>query len=122
MFHPDLKLPPEAIVVSKGMDPESDSYSAFQATDARSRGLKDLLNSFKVHDLFVGGLATDYCVKSSVLDALKHGLSVHVLTDAVRGVNLKPGDSKRAMDEMIAAGAKKAVSSDLSGIFQLRRA
>ncbi len=112
-FHPDLKLPPEAIIVSKGMDPASDGYSAFEATDAPGRLLGDLLHSLGIRDLFVGGLATDYCVRSSVLDALKHGLNVYVLTDAIKGVDVNSGDSQRAIDEMLACGAKRIIFSRL---------
>ena len=104
-FHPDLRLPPEAIVISKGMDPEEDSYSAFHARDERGRPLADLLAEHGVRRLYVAGLATDYCVKFSTLDARASGLDVVVLQDAIRGVDLQPGDSERAVGEMREAGA-----------------
>jgi len=104
-FHGDLKLPEQAIVVSKGMSPDADSYSAFEAEDARHRPLTDLLHELGVKRLYVGGLATDYCVKSSVLDALREGFDVEILTDAMRGVELQPGDSEKALAEMRNAGA-----------------
>ena len=117
LFHPDLKLPKETIIVSKGMDPQKDSYSAFEALDERGRTFLDLLNSLGIHDLFVGGLATDYCVKLSVLDALKYGFGVYLLTDAIKGIDVRPGDSQKAVDEMTARGAQKITSSDLSDFF-----
>ena len=104
-FHPDLKLPKETIVISKGMDPDKDSYSAFQAFDSEGTPLAELLKKRRITHLFVGGLATDYCVRVSVLDALKEGLKVTVLEDAVRGVELQSGDSKKAFDEMVRSGA-----------------
>jgi len=71
------------------------------------------LESRGVKRVFVGGLATDYCVKSTVLDALKYGFEVFLLVDAVRGVDLQPGDSERAIEEMVRRGAKKITLSDL---------
>ena len=104
-LHADLRLPPEAIVVSKGMGPEEDSYSAFEARDEEGRMLADLLTAHGVRRLYVGGLATDYCVKHSTLDGLKAGFEVVVLQEASRGVDVQPGDSERAVEEMRAAGA-----------------
>lgn len=105
-FHPGLELPPEVAVLSKGMNPaESGGYSAFEATDAEGRTLAERLRQAGVRRLYVGGLATDYCVRASVLDALRAGLTVTVIGDGVRGVDVTPGDSARALDEMKAAGA-----------------
>jgi nicotinamidase/pyrazinamidase len=104
-FHPDLRLPPEVVVVSKGMGPEEDSYSAFEARDEAGRMLGDLLADHGVRRLYVGGLATDYCVKHSALDGRAAGLEVIVLRDAIRGVDVQPGDSDRALQELQAAGA-----------------
>lgn len=105
-FHPGLKLPPGAILLYKGMDPQKDSYSAFQSEDERGMSFAKLLEAYGVVELYVGGLATDYCVRLSVLEALKRGFKVRILTDAIRGVDLKPGDSERALKEMKAKGAK----------------
>ncbi|MDD2756819.1 MAG: isochorismatase family protein, partial [Methanothrix sp.] len=68
-FHPELELPKEALVMSKGMDPEEDSYSAFHATDSSGMAFADLLKNLGVTQIYIGGLATDYCVKYSALDA-----------------------------------------------------
>ncbi len=112
-FHPELELPKEATVMSKGMNPEEDSYSAFHATDSSGRALANLLKNLGVSQIYIGGLATDYCVKYSVLDALRSGLEVFVLTDAVAGVNLQPEDSSLAMEEMARGGAKKTICEEI---------
>jgi len=106
-FHPDLKLPKETIVLSKGMDPDKDSYSAFQAVDSNGTEFFQLLKALGINEIFVGGLATDYCVKSSVLDGLKSGFKVNLLMDGIRGVNIKPKDSEEAIEEMVSRGAMK---------------
>jgi len=106
-FHPDLKLPRETIILSKGMDPDKDSYSAFQAVDSNGTEFLQLLKALGIEELFVGGLATDYCVKWSVLDALRHGFKVNLLMDVIKGVNIKPKDSEDAIEEMVSGGAKK---------------
>jgi nicotinamidase/pyrazinamidase len=112
-FHAQLGLPREAVVVSKGMDPEQDAYSAFQAEDERGTPFTSALESRGVRRLFVGGLATDYCVKATVLDARRQGLDVVVLADAVRAVDVNPGDGERAMEEMRAAGARVTTLADI---------
>jgi nicotinamidase/pyrazinamidase len=105
-FHPDLELPPQAVVVSKGSDPaELGGYSAFEGTDSQGQTLAERLQEAGVRHLYVGGLATDYCVRASVLDALKAGLDVTVIGEGIRGVDVQPGDSERAVAEMQAAGA-----------------
>lgn len=107
-FHPDLALPADTVIVSKGTDPEQDAYSAFQGEAEDGMPFAALLGERGVQRLFVGGLATDYCVKASVLDALKEGFEVVVLEDAVRAVDVTPGDGARALAEMTAAGAQLA--------------
>lgn len=99
-FADGLHLPAEAVVVSKATTAERDAYSAFDTTNLRER-----LRAAGVDRLFVGGLATDYCVKETVLDGLAAGLDVVVLTDAVRAVEIEPGDGDRAIERMRAAGA-----------------
>lgn len=106
-FHRDLALPDDAIVISKGQDPDRDAYSAFQATTKSGVPFPELLKELGIGKLYVGGLATDYCVKESVLDGLRRGLSVTLLEDTVRGVDLNPGDSEKAVDEMASAGAER---------------
>ena len=103
-FHPDLHVPRTATIVSKGMGEAEDAYSAFQARDDTGRALADLLGAQGVAHLYVGGLATDYCVKSSALDALAVGYTVTLVPDGMRPVNVQPGDGDRALAEMRAAG------------------
>jgi nicotinamidase/pyrazinamidase len=107
-FHPDLKLPLEAIIVSAGMGSDEDGYSGFLGRDDSGARLADLLRQRRVERIFVGGLATDYCVKHTVIDGLKQGFKVVLLEDAVRGVNLRPDDSKQAIEEMVRSGAEVA--------------
>jgi nicotinamidase/pyrazinamidase len=104
-FHRDLALPPEAIVVSKGIGATEDAYSGFQARADDGRPLDAVLRDAGVEHVVIGGLATDYCVRATALDALKQGYRVTVIRDAVRGVDLEPGDSGRAIAEMQSAGA-----------------
>jgi nicotinamidase/pyrazinamidase len=112
-FHPALRLPDDATIVTKGDSPASDGYSAFEGHTPTGASLVHDLREKGVTDLYVGGLATDYCVRHSVLDALKTGLDVTVLTDAVAGVDVNPGDSEKALEEMRAAGAKFALTEDV---------
>jgi len=112
-FHPDLRLQPETEIISKSTDPDREAYSGFDGTDLAQR-----LKEKGVRRVFVGGLATDYCVKNTVLDALKEGFEVVLLVDAIRGVDVKPGDSKRAVVEMVEKGADLA---DLSQIRPMKR-
>ena len=104
-FHPDLHLPAGTVVISKGMGETEDAYSAFQARNASKTPLAALLQERQVKHLFVGGLATDYCVKSSVLDGLEHGLGVTLISDGIRAVNLQPTDGEQALAEMQTRGA-----------------
>jgi nicotinamidase/pyrazinamidase len=87
------------VVVDKGQDPSADGYSGFEATL-----LEELLKAHGVDHVTIGGIATDYCVKNTALDALRLGFGVTVDREAVRGVDVEPGDSERALDEIRAAG------------------
>jgi len=106
-FHPKLRVPWGAVIISKGTIAGSEAYSAFQGTDLGKR-LKEL----GTEEVLVGGLATEYCVKESALDALVAGLKVKVLRDGVRGVNLRNDDSELALKEVVARGARLITSSD----------
>ncbi|HEX3254331.1 MAG TPA: bifunctional nicotinamidase/pyrazinamidase [Gaiellaceae bacterium] len=107
-LHPDLERAKVDVVLDKGQDPNSQGYSAFQDTR-----LGDLLRERGVDRLFVAGLATDYCVKNTVLDARREGFDVIVVEDAVRGVDVEPGDSERALEQMEAAGARLTTSDEI---------
>jgi nicotinamidase/pyrazinamidase len=111
-FHSDLALGQSAVIVSKGMEENADSYSGFDGMDAQGLGLADVLRERGVKRLLVGGLATDYCVKQTALDGLREGFEVVVLEDAVRGVNLKSEDAPRALEDMKRAGAAVRHSKD----------
>lgn len=113
-FHPGLKLPDGVVIITKGDGPDEDSYSAFDGKDHGGRTFAEALNGNGINHLYVGGLATDYCVRQTVLDALKEGLGVTVLLDAVRGVDASPGDSRQAVDEMIEKGADTTTLEELA--------
>jgi nicotinamidase/pyrazinamidase len=106
-FHPDLKLPSTTMIISKATDPNKESYSGFDGTQLSAE-----LKTQGVTRVFVGGLATDYCVKSTVLDALKLGYKTVLLLDATRGIDTTPGDVEKAINEMTANEAEEATSAD----------
>ena len=106
--HPALDQAPIQRVFSKGTDPDREAYSAFDGT-----GLADWLRDQGVRRLAVAGLATDYCVRASVLDALREGFEVEVVEDAVGAVDVNPGDGERALAEMRKAGAAVTGSNRL---------
>lgn len=100
-FSPQLALTPATTIVSKATTAERDAYSGFEGTD-----LATTLREKNVTRVFVGGLATDYCVLQTVMDALRLGFQVVLLEDAIRAVNVKPGDGERAIAQMAAGGAQ----------------
>lgn len=100
-FHSDLLDDPRITVISKGVDESSDGYSGFDGTQ-----LAQQLREQGVEEVWVGGLATDYCVKATVVDARHEGFKVKALADAMRPVNVSPDDGKKALAEMSAAGAE----------------
>jgi nicotinamidase/pyrazinamidase len=99
-FAAGLHLPENAIIISKATQPDQDAYSGFEHTTLHQQLLK-----LDIKRLFVGGLATDYCVLNTVKDALELGYRVHLLTDAVRAVNVKPDDGRLAIENMLKKGA-----------------
>ena len=99
-FSSALKLASSAVIISKATKPGQEAYSGFEGTE-----LLDRLRQTGVKRLFVGGLATDYCVLNTVLDALKHGFEVRLLRDAVRAVNLRADDGRQAEEQMLRCGA-----------------
>jgi nicotinamidase/pyrazinamidase len=98
-LHPSLDRSRVDAVVDKGEDPATEGYSGFEGTE-----LERLLREHGVDEVVVVGLATDYCVKNTALDAARLGLAVTVDPEAVRGVDVEPGDSERALEELRAAG------------------
>ena len=109
-FHPDLRLPPSTIVITKGDDPRREGYSAFDGRTPDGLSLADDLRARRIEHLYVGGLATDFCVRETVLDARRAGVRVTVLKDAVAGIDVRPGDSNRALADMRDAGAELATA------------
>jgi nicotinamidase/pyrazinamidase len=106
-FAPGLDRSRIAQVVRKGTDPAIDSYSGyFDNGHRKATGLDQYLRSRNVTDLTIVGLATDYCVKFTALDAQQLGYRVHLIPEGCRGVNLKPGDVAAALREMTTAGVK----------------
>jgi len=106
-FNPELHVPGDVVVISKATEPDFEAYSGFQGT-----GLASLLKQVGASELFVGGLATDYCVKQTALDALAEGFEVNVMTDCVRGVDVRKGDSDSALRLMARSGAELVSSND----------
>ena len=102
-LHPALDTEPVDAIVDKGQDPGTEGYSAFDATS-----LAETLRARGVDAVTVVGLATDYCVKNTALDALREGFAVRVDRAGIRGVDVRPGDSERALEELAAAGATVA--------------
>jgi nicotinamidase/pyrazinamidase len=99
-FAPKLRVSKDAIVISKATTADADAYSAFEGPTLAAH-----LIAGGVRRVFVGGLATDYCVRATVLDARKHGFEVELLGDAVRAVEVEAGDGRRALEEMLKQGA-----------------
>ena len=100
-FCAGLSDDPRITVISKGIDEDADGYSGFDGTK-----LAQILREQGVAEVWVGGLATDYCVKHTVLDARKEGFEVRALADAMRAVNINPDDGEKAIAEMRGAGAE----------------
>jgi nicotinamidase/pyrazinamidase len=111
-FAPSLRTDKIQRIFFKGVDPLIDSYSTFyDNAHLRSTGLWEYLQSLGVNEIYIAGLATEYCVKYSVLDASKLGLKIHVVLDGCRGIDLKAGNTERAIEEMKAAKAQ-IINSD----------
>jgi nicotinamidase/pyrazinamidase len=102
-LHPELDAAAIDVIVDKGQDPGTDGYSGFDGTN-----LAELLRERGIDQVTVVGLATDYCVKHTALEAMQAGFAVIVDTTAVRGVDVEPGDSERALEQVRAAGAALA--------------
>ena len=113
-FHPDLVLPAGTEIVSKGMDPDADAYSCFDAEASDGLPFAAALGERGISRLFIGGLATDYCVRATVVDGVQAGFEMVVLEDAVAAVDVAPGDGDKALAEMRAAGARLIRLADLA--------
>jgi len=98
-FHPNLRLPESAIIVSKAFLPDKEAYSGFDGTD-----LEFILRSRGIRRVFVAGVAIDYCVRATALDAVRLGFETFLLVDAVKGVDIPKGSIEKALNEMLDAG------------------
>lgn len=115
-FYPELDTSGLDGIFQKGMDPAVDSYSGFFDNGRlHATGMADFLKARGIAQVFICGLATDYCVKWTALDALTLGFETFVVTDATRGVNLNPTDSEKAVLEVVAAGGKAITSQQIPG-------
>jgi len=110
-LHPDLDAAAFDGIVNKGTDPSREAYSGFDAPELLQR-----LRQRGIERIWVGGLATEYCVRATVLDGLRHGFRVLVIADAIRGIELKAGDCERAIEEMRHAGAEIVATRDVAGV------
>jgi nicotinamidase/pyrazinamidase len=108
-LHRELAIDCVDLVITKGSNPDQDAYSGFHGTE-----LASILRERGVRRVVICGIATDYCVRATAHDALREGFEVLVLEDAIRGVEVQPGDCQRAIEELCQAGARMIVSSDLS--------
>ena len=116
-LHKDLDLSLIHLILRKGTKENLDSYSAFFENDKKtSTGLDGFLQSLCINKVFMGGLATDYCVYYSAMDAIKLGLETYVIKDAVRGVNNPEGSTEKAVEAMVKAGVKFIESDNIKDI------
>lgn len=109
-FHPALLVRPDGIIVDKGTDPAVEAYSGFQGT-----GLAEKLRARQVDTVYITGLATDYCVKATALDAVKAGFRTFVVANACRGVDVPPGTVEKALAEMGEAGVAIVTDDEIRG-------
>lgn len=107
-FADSLSLPGSGIIISKATSPDEEAYSALDHTD-----LDHQLSSMGVQQVWVGGLATDYCVLNTVMDFISCGYKVNLMTDAIRAVNLNPNDGPDAEREMVSLGARPVILENL---------
>lgn len=109
-FHPDLETGKIDLQLLKGTDNKDDGYSAFEATNI---SLTDFLRENNIEQLYICGLATDYCVKASAIDAVTQGFHTYVITDAIAAVNLQPDDDKKSLQQMSDKGCILIESKDI---------
>jgi nicotinamidase/pyrazinamidase len=112
-FAPGLTVPDGASIISKASESDTDEYSGLKGFDSDGSRLDEILKKENIRRVVIGGLATDYCVLNTVLDALDLGCEVYVLTDAVRAVNVKPEDGSMAFQDMTDRGARFLTSESI---------
>ncbi len=109
-LHPDLKADKIGQILLKGTGNRNDGYSAFEATNIF---LEKFLKEKEINELFVTGLATDYCIKATAIEAIEKGFNTFVITDAIKAVNVHPGDNSKALMEMKKAGCNLITSKEI---------
>lgn len=107
-FHPDFEIPDHALIISKGTDPNKEAYSGFSVP-----ALQENLTRWGISRVFVCGLATDYCVKNTALDAIRAGYETYIILDASRGVDVPAGSVARAIDDMKQVGIETCQSREM---------
>lgn len=118
-LHKDLNLR-NAAVISKGMTPGEDGYSAFEGIFSDGMPLPEFLRRVGIRTLYIGGLATDYCVRATVLDSVKSGFETYFLKDASKAVNVQKGDGRKAISEMKKAGCIITTTTDVINSLKYR--
>lgn len=112
-FASSINVPEGSVIISKASEADIDEYSGLSGFDGDGNRLDEILKRENIRRVVTGGLATDYCVLNTVLDALDLGCEVYVLTDAVRAVNVKPDDGSRALQDMAERGARFLTSESI---------
>jgi nicotinamidase/pyrazinamidase len=105
-FSRKLHIPAQPVVISKAVDPDKEQYSAYYGRDEAGATMADILRAMKPERIFIGGVATEYCVLNTVLDMLKDGYKVYVFEDGVKPVEVNPGDGQAALEKMDKRGAR----------------
>lgn len=109
-FHPKLEIDDRTVVFSKGMGDKENAYSGFDGRTDQGLTLDQFLKNHRIEKVYVAGLATDYCVKATAIDAAKRGLRTYLVTDAIKAVNVKADDGEIALNEMKEAGVEFTTS------------
>jgi nicotinamidase/pyrazinamidase len=113
-FHERLDQSGIDLFLYKAATPDRDAYSGFEAQDDRGKLLAEGLREEGIEAIYVAGLATDYCVRATALDGIANGFEVYVIVDAVRAVDVNPGDGLRALEEMVSRGAQLVTSDEIA--------
>jgi nicotinamidase/pyrazinamidase len=113
-FHPALNIPKTAIVISKAFKEDEEAYSGFKGVELESsKDLNTVLRGRNIKRVFIAGVATEYCVKATALDAIELGYQVFLLTDAVKGINQPPSTENRAVEDLLRRGGVAITLNDI---------
>jgi len=114
-LHKDLRIPRSAIIISKAFKEDEEAYSGFKGVDLVSgKDMNTVLKERRVKRVFISGVATEYCVKATTLDAVDLGYQVFLLLDAIKGINQPPGSEEQAVNEMLSKGVVGLTLSDIA--------